>query len=125
MIQFDVNDTALQEWFHDYGERDIGPALEEIGAMLVDSVKETIDSEGHGDWEPAAYDYGHPLLKDTNSLYNSIRYQISGDEITVSHGVDYGDYQNEGTSRIPARPFLVMQQQDLAMAEEIIANLFS
>jgi len=125
MIEFDVNDTLLADWIAENGNRDLHPALEEIGQLLVDSVHGTIDTEGHGDWDPPARDYGHPLLYDTGTLYNSIYYTAAGDSVTVDVGVSYGRFQNEGTSRIPARPFLVLQDEDLLAIEEIIARLFA
>jgi phage gpG-like protein len=125
MINFDVNDTLLADWIAENGNRDLHPALEEIGQLLVDSVHGTIDTEGHGDWEAPAWDYGHALLQDTGALYNSIYYEIQGESVNVDVGVSYGRYQNEGTSRIPARPFLVMQDEDQMAIEEIIARLFS
>jgi len=125
MINFDINDTLLADWIAENGNRDLHPALEEIGQLLVDSVHGTIDTEGHGDWEAPAQDYGHPLLYDTGALYNSIYYEIAGESVNVDVGVSYGRYQNEGTDRIPARPFLVLQDEDLLAIEEIIARLFS
>lgn len=46
------------------------------------------------------------ILRDTGRLANSITGVAAGNNVIVGTNVEYAAYHQEGTSRIPARPFL-------------------
>jgi hypothetical protein len=64
----------------------------------------------------------NPKIPVTGALRNSINTEIINSGFTgiVSDGVEYGIYQELGTSRIPARPWLVPAVE--RMAKEWIAK---
>jgi hypothetical protein len=57
-------------------------------------------------WEKRTHRYGHPIMRETKSLRDSIKARIAGDKIIVSYGDGtesrgtindlYGKYHNEG-----------------------------
>ena len=99
--------------------------LDEIGAAMVHSVHENFDAEGRPDaWEPRQDDNPWPILKHTGALYNSIFYSTHGDEVSVDAGESYGSYHDEGTSRLPRRPFLMIQDEDEVEILNLIAQAF-
>ena len=43
---------------------------------------------------------------DTGNLKNSITHQVKGDEARIGTNTDYGPYQEFGTRKMPAQPYL-------------------
>ena len=94
--------------------------MEEIAGVMVASVHENFEAEGRPDpWEPRKDDNPWPILNKTGALKNSIESMVSGNEITVYAGF-YGQFHDEGTTWLPARPFLLLQDEDMAEIEEIL-----
>jgi phage gpG-like protein len=125
MLEFIADLSQFEAWKNRLEYMDYDHALSEIGELQVTSEHNTIDTAGRGAWPGPKKDYGHPLLKDTGTLYNSISYNVFDNTVTVDAGVDYAYYQNNGTENLPARDFLSMWPEDVNTAEEIIARLFS
>jgi phage gpG-like protein len=104
--------------------------VDEIAQLLIDSVHENFLQEGRpGPWAPrveSPYDDGHPILRDTGDLYNSIQaMEVSQEEIIIDSDLDYAGYNDQGTSRAPARPFLVIQDSDADEIEDLLAQHFN
>ena len=105
---------------------DMTPVMMDIGDLLVESVHKNFEHGGRpGTWEPRKDNNPWPLLMKTGELYNSIEANASQNDVYVDAGAEYGVYHNEGTSTIPQREFLVIQDEDLAAIDEMIFQYFS
>lgn len=66
------------------------------------------------------------ILVDTADMLNSldVRVEIFDGKLLVTASVRpfYGRFHEEGTSRMPARPFLVIQDEDIETIAEVIAH---
>lgn len=100
--------------------------LRQAGA-LVEGVAKLNIQRGRPEWPPLKPETvkrkksSKPLI-DTGTLLNSITHKIEGNACLVGpFGVKYAVYQEFGTSRIPARPFL---RPALLENEEKIKALF-
>ncbi len=128
MINFNVRENVTQELSHlAWKLEHFDYPLEQIGELLVGSVLANFDSEGRPDaWEPRVDPEGTwPILNKTGALKGSISASYGDMEVTVDHGTDYGDYLDQGTSRMTARPFLLIQDEDQEAINEIIAQWLS
>lgn len=87
------------------------------GAVLDTKVLDRITSELRPKARAIVENYGNIIMSsavmlapvDTGALINSITSEskMTGDlTYTVSDGVDYGVYQEFGTSKMPAHPFM-------------------
>jgi phage virion morphogenesis protein len=110
------------------------PALQEIGRMLVASTRERIkDTKRSPENRPwAAWSNGtrlartkrgtaaRGLLYESGALLNSIQYQISGKTVIVGSNSPYASFLQDGTDRMPARPFVGISQDDNSRIENIL-----
>jgi HK97 gp10 family phage protein len=101
---FAMASTHIQHVHHDI--------LENASVMFENSAKDAIGND--------AYIFGWPRLAEstierkgferplyeTGELQNSIHHNVDDHEAYVGTDVEYAKYQEYGTSRIPARPFL-------------------
>lgn len=124
MIDLNISDyTAILQDIRDEGQ---ALPMDEIGNLLVESVHENFNAEGRPDsWEPRRDDNPWPILRRTGALYNSISYSVFGDTVTVDENVGYGTFHDQGTSRLPARPFLLIQPEDEQAIMDLIARSFT
>lgn len=126
MIELSLGDMALSanarnmltHLEHQLGNLD--EVMGSIGDMMIDGARAHIDSEADGSWPPPAMDYGHPLLRDTDALYNGFEARVSGDSVTVDNSMFYADYQDQGTRTIPARPFMYLDDYMSDEAERLM-----
>jgi phage gpG-like protein len=94
--------------------------LEEVGAtfagIAIDRIEnKKADADGKK-WAPWAKSTrkarqkegsaGSGLLLRTGALRDSIRYEVQGQKVSVKTDLSYAQYLQNGTSRMPARPFL-------------------
>jgi len=129
MINIEIDDHAVLEFFHDLSDRSKDLPLDEIGKILVDSIHQNFLDGGRPDpWEPRKKDYPWPTLMKSRDLYNSINYDIdkSGEEssVNLSYGEDYGIFHDEGTVFLPKRQFMCIQPEDVGRIEDVIAQHF-
>lgn len=87
--------------------------MDEIARILVASVHENFAQEGRPPWVPRQDNNPWPILHKTGALEDNIFAQIMGDEVRVEAGEPYGKWHDEGTARLPARPFLEAQDEDV------------
>lgn len=121
MINFEIYDSEVFNQFNHLEEAAYHVPLDEIGQLLVQSVHANFDAQGRPtQWEGRQDDHPWPILIKTGALYNSIGYSVHGDGVSVDCGEPYGDYHDQGTSRIPARPFLLIQDEDANEIENMI-----
>jgi phage gpG-like protein len=129
MINLSVDASDAQALIDDLinkGE-DLGPALVDIGELLVDSVHDNFHAQGRPEpWAERVNPEGDwPILMRTGNLYNSIHADIGDDTVTVGSDVDYADFLNEGTSKMVSRPFFLIQEpEDLDKIENILIQHF-
>jgi HK97 gp10 family phage protein len=106
--------------------------LQELGPLLVNEVwyrietKKT-DPEGRK-WKPWATSTaqarrregsaGSGLLFRTGELRDSIDYKVQGQKVVVQSDSPYGRYLQEGTSKMPARPFLGMGKSERKIIQD-------
>jgi phage virion morphogenesis protein len=72
------------------------------------------------------------ILRQVGSLFNSIVYQVEGDHLVIGSNMQYAMIHQFGGQAgrnnkviIPARPFLGISSQDVAMIKETIQNELS
>lgn len=109
--------------------KDPRPLLETVGQLLVASTQariRTTKSDPRGSpwapWSLATYmararagELSGGLLFNTGRLYNSIQYQIQGKQVIVGSDVFYAQFLQEGTPKMPARPFIGFSEGDREM----------
>jgi len=98
--------------------------LPEIEELAVESVHQNFDSGGRPDaWDPAILPMDRPLLVDTGALRESIEaVAIDTNRVSLDSPLDYAAYLNEGTDKMVARPFMLLQQEDVDEIETIVAQ---
>ena len=57
--------------------------------------------------------YPGKMLQVTGALKSSISYEATNEGVSIGVGMEYGKYLQQGTSKMDARPFLVIQEDDL------------
>lgn len=113
------------EDLHNRIERlDLNPAER----IAEEAIKDNIDN-ADSLYEPRAYDPyddGHPLLRKTGAMREGVHGQVSvsaeGFSVDITDDMDYANYIHEGTSRIPARPFMDIPEDILDRIESDIAD---
>ena len=120
------------------------PILEKLGVIFTKNIKRQFNlSEDpyYKEWKPLKNpsekrggSTAKPLL-DRGRLVNSITHNVIQNKLTVGTNVKYAEYHQNGTSRIPARPFLPDQrgmpeeyERDIELAieahlEQLINNM--
>jgi len=123
MIEFEINDSQVFQMLSGLFEHAEHLPMHDIADILVASVHENFEQQGRPEpWEPRLDDNPWPILHHTGALESSIHALVTGDSVEVTHDTDYGDYLNEGTSRMPAREFLLIQDEDIDAIEDLILN---
>lgn len=65
------------------------------------------------------------LLYDTGALGNSITWQVKGKTVEVGSSLGViGEYLQNGTANMPARPFIGLSKEDLTEAQRITKEYF-
>ena len=101
-----------------------------IAKLILQSIEQNFDEEGRPTpWAPRVDPGdGHPLLKDTGALFHSLFYNIDrgSDDIVIDFesGMPYAGYLDQGTEKMVARPFFLVQDEDINEIEEILAKHF-
>lgn len=111
---------------------DIKGRLADAEKVVLASIDKNFKAQGRPPWTPMAESTkkrrrkgknrgrSPKLLQDTGTMRESIRGEIAGDTLTVAANVDYAHFHQQGTGRIPARPFMTLQEEDV----ERIAKMF-
>ena len=114
------------------------PALEEIGKILQANTlarilftKKGPDNKAWPAWAPSTAaarakkgTAGHGLLYDSGNLANSIKFQVQGKQVIVGSdgSAPYGVFLQEGTPKMPARPFIGVSKEDQAEIHKVMVN---
>ncbi len=111
------------------GQDDYKEPLEEsVDQVLAPSISLNFDVEGRPSWEPLAP--STVAAKGSNAILIASgematwaedpgSWDISSTEAALVGGPDYAVYHQEGTSKMPARPFAVVQPDDMDDIENI------
>lgn len=109
--------------------------LEDASVMFEESAKNAIGNDNYiFGWPRLAQStidrkgFERPLYE-TGELQRSIEHNVDDHEAYVGTNVEYAKYQEYGTSRIPARPFLggaIMQEEKRIpeIVHKALAKLF-
>ncbi|SFM68021.1 phage virion morphogenesis protein [Thermodesulforhabdus norvegica] len=152
MITLEVDDREVKDLLAKLQARmhNLRPVMEEIGELIVSSVIENFEREGRyaeeGSWKGGSKRWkrlspvteelrrrrGHwpgKILTESGRLRSSIHYSAGSNEVTVGTNVVYAAIHQFGGKagrghkvEIPARPYLVVQDEDLEAIEEIIID---
>ena len=79
---------------------------------------------GSQKWEPRKDNLSHKILKKSGKLQSSIYGEVHADGFAIGSKLEYQAVHNFGYPKrnIAARPFLVVQQDDLNKIEELIIS---
>ncbi len=105
-------------------------AFREVGEVVLRSVRKNFDVGGRPQkWAKRSTSYkgrraSNKLLIDTGRLINSITYDAFSSYVDVGTNVVYAATHQYGRDAIPARPFLMLQDEDApAIRDAIVAHL--
>jgi len=125
--------------------RNLKPAFEEIGELLVTSITKNFEVGGRysvpGTWRGGSNKWqplspatlkrkrGNKILIETTNLLNSINWQADIDSVEVGSNRVYAAIHQFGGKAgrgrkvtIPARPYLVVQQENLDEITDILGD---
>ncbi len=89
--------------------------LEAIGKELLSSFQLNFDVRGglFGSWQPAAKDYGHPLLEDTGTMRGNFGSVVEQNQVTLFNTTPYFPYHqsNQARSKLPRRVMMLIDNE--------------
>ena len=89
-------------------------AFEEVGEIVHASVMRNFEDEGRPKWQRMAPGgRSGKLLQDSSRLIRSIKPRATSRFAEVCTNVEYAPYHQIGTGSIPARPFIMLQDEDM------------
>jgi len=150
-ITVDVTDESVRVMLRKLADATKHPteAMEGIGGYAVGSVQQNFEAEGRPDkWKERKSAAAHPLLRDSNRLFDSITYEVAGDAVYIGTNVAYAAAHQFGVDKkveipgftrtrrgkrenvsaherhiiIPARPYLMLQSDDDAAIVALLEN---
>lgn len=123
--------------FASYGIRSFRePLTKSVREVVIPSIRNNFAAEGRPGWAPLApstvlsrQGASGPILNRTGRLlkvatqFNIWTYTKDSAQITgIDSRVKYGKYHQGGTRKMPARPFIVLQDEDEEQIERIFAE---
>jgi phage virion morphogenesis protein len=105
-------------------------AFREVGEIALRSIRKNFDASGRPTkWPPRTTRYRgkrakNKLLIDTGRLIDSITYRAHSTHVDIGTNVEYAATHQFGRDAIPARPFIMLQDEDSApIREAILAHI--
>ena len=111
--------------------------LEKAGALVAENARGRVGTYEGNDWPQLAdttvedrvrhgYAPDEPLLR-TGELRDSIGHQVDGNEVAVGSDLPIANYQENGTERVPPRPFVgpAMMHEGQHAADVAIQHMLS
>lgn len=103
--------------------QDTRPILLDFGERMKGSIRRNFEAEGRpGRWAALKestlrarlrrYGGGGKILQASGLLINAINPQVVGNRIEITAARMYASFHQEGTRKMAARPFLLVQQED-------------
>lgn len=122
--------------FAQYGIRSFRePLVKSVREVVIPSIRNNFAAQGRPTWEPLApatvlaRGASGPILNRTGKLlrvatqFNIWTYTRDSATITgIDSRVKYAKYHQGGTSKMPARPFVLLQEEDEYMIERIFSE---
>ena len=93
-------------------------AFRDVGEIALRSIRKNFDDGGRPkSWPKRKTRYSgrrrrNKLLIDTGQLVNSLTYQATNQHVDIGTNVEYAATHHFGRGGIPARPFLMLQDED-------------
>lgn len=147
MITISLKKANLQRALNQLARKgsDLREPLSIIGEIVVSSIDKNFQVEGrhNGDpdsifggskkwaewspnWEKRRRDMGKlgKILTLNGGLAASVSYEVAGDAVTISSAKIYASSLHHGDKNrgLPARPFMVIQDEDLDEINEVLAS---
>lgn len=126
-----IDDSGVQRLAGEILDRMINQrrALTAVGDFARESIRTNFASGGRPDkWPGLKVRAGQPL-RDTGRLMNSLGRHVSSDKVMVGTNVVYAAIHNFGGQAgrgrkvtIPARPFMLLQQEDEVEIKGILTD---
>lgn len=109
------------------------PLTKSLVEVILPSIRENFDSEGRPPWQRLSETtverrggLAHPILEDSGRLRSAATsaqaWRVTQDTVSpenIENMVSYAKYIQAGTRLMPARPFLVLQDEDGEKIQEI------
>jgi phage virion morphogenesis protein len=112
--------------------KDLDPPLKKGGNIMLRSIDQNFKVAGRPKmWKPLSTAYGVRKLKSgysplpltrTGQLRRSITFRVRGRKLSVGTSVPYAPYHQFGTRRMPSRPYLIFQNEDIRRIEQLIVQ---
>lgn len=124
-MPWEVNDVLEQDAALIERMSNLTPATKKIAELARESITDNFRGEwdGTSSWQPLAdstvkdreakgYGGEHPILQRTEELMSTIDIVADGDGVDITPHAEHAIFQQEGTERIPARPFIAFSDRD-------------
>lgn len=125
MIEIKIDDREVMETLKPVASKvdNMSPVMRQIAGDMLDAVHENFDKEGRPDkWAPLAPSTikrltkkgktGKMLNRSAAGLWHSIRPESDATSAQVGTNKMYAGFLQLGTVKMPARPFLVLTDED-------------
>jgi len=131
-ISVEIHDRELQKLLSKLSSLDLSAPMKDISIYMKSSVLKNFEAQGRPErWKPlspeyaewkARHGYSSKILIRKHRLMQSISARSGTNYARIFTGVDYGIYHQLGTKKMPARPFLVIQDEDVEVAKKILQS---
>lgn len=130
-ISVEIRDEEVIKKLNDLKKAtsDLRPAFRDTAVYMKTSVLKNFEVEGRPKkWAPLSpkyatwkrkKGYSTKILERTGRLKQSINVSYTNKEARVYTGVKYGAYLHKGTRKMPARPFMLIQDEDVPKIVDI------
>lgn len=134
-MPWDFSDARAKDVKLGYAVRHASQPMAQAKDIIVTAMKDNFAGEWDGTehWQQLAprtvedrirkgFPGSHPILERTGRLKNSINGDSNSEsaEGYVDGRIPYAEYLNDGTSKMPARPYLAISAKDEERIEEAI-----
>lgn len=133
-MRIQIQDEALNKLLQKMKDADLKAPLRDSAIYMKNSIQQNFDAQGRPEkWQPlspkyAAWKqkkgYSPDILILTGALRRSINISATAREARVFTGMKYGPIHQVGGSQIPARPFMVVQDEDISNIEDIFQRYY-
>jgi phage gpG-like protein len=97
-----------------------------FGQHMMLSIDKNFNVGGRPKWQPRTKTYSWPILVKSAALRLSVRYEAFAFSLRLigGEGLPYADAHQYGTGKMPARPYIVVQQEDIDEFESMTKEYF-
>ena len=123
-IKVNVDVSNLMRRFEKFAQKlDTLPWFK-VGTMAQNSIVDNFIQQGRPKkWAPRKQTYSHPPLDKTGKMKSSIDQKPIPNGVSVgTRGIFYAGFQQKGTKKMVARPFVMVQPDDVKEIKKVISN---